>query len=671
MRALSRERLPKIVTRAGFGLVLIAAITVAVVAETTSSSSAGGGHASLLSRKAHQRVNHFNVGATHSPKLLRELRGPRQRARAADSGPLQGSATRDSVQGTAAGDPVQGVDVAAYQHPNGDNINWNRVARSGIQFAAVKVTEGTYYKNPFALTDLAEAKAAGLSVMAYTFAVPNGNGGSASAAAQADYLVNYLASAGRRVPTIALDIEYNPYGTECYGLSQSAMRSWIAQFSREVLAKTGEDPVIYGPVPWWQDCTGGTSRFGQFPLWVPYWTTASRPVITHGWSNYTFWQYSSAGTVNGINAPGNVDLDRMNPAVIPLLEPGSQTSTAGASVDLQIRLAAKVAGQKVSYTAAGLPPGLSISPTGQITGWPAATGTYSVTVTASDSAGQSGSVAFGWTVGPGKNAGSTGLVQLDLGSMCLTVPHDGSATGTPAEIKVCSGTSAQTWTYALDGTLRINNQCLTIPAADQGTVLKLEQCASTAAQQWHMVFPRGLNPALGGRRTALVNPWSGMCLADPGYSQDNGTKVVLWPCNGYADQSWTLPPGPVMSGLAGMCLDDSGDLAADQTKADIWSCNGSAAQAWQAQADGTVRINGKCLDVAGGAKTGDSPVDLFSCNGTQAQQWRLVPSGSGVMLVNPGSGMCLADPTDATVDGTQLVINPCTTSDPGMSWRVS
>ena len=103
MRVLSRERLPKIVTRAGFGVVLIAAITVAVVAETTSSSSAGGGHASLLSRKAHQRVNHFNVGATHSPKLLRELRGPRQRARAADSGPLQGSATPDSVQATAAG----------------------------------------------------------------------------------------------------------------------------------------------------------------------------------------------------------------------------------------------------------------------------------------------------------------------------------------------------------------------------------------------------------------------------------------------------------------------------------------------------------------------------------------------------------------------------------------
>jgi len=671
MWTLSRERLPKIATRAGFGVVMVAAISVAVVAETTSSSSAGGGHASLLAQKAHQRVNHFNVGATHSPKLLRELRGPRRRARAGASGPLQGSATPDTVQATRAGDPAQGVDVAAYQHPNGDSINWNRVARSGIQFAAIKATEGTYYKNPFALNDLAEAKAAGLSTIAYVFAVPNGNGGSASGAAQADYLINYLASAGRRLPPIALDIEYNPYGSECYGLSQSAMRSWIAQFSREVLAKTGQDPIIYGPVPWWQDCTGGTSRFGQFPLWVPYWTTAPRPVVTHGWSNYSFWQYSSAGTVKGINAPGNVDLDRLNPALIPLLDPGSQASTAGASVDLQIRQADKVAGQTVSYSATGLPPGISISPTGEITGWPAATGTYNPTVSASDSAGQSGSVTFGWTVRPGVNTGATGLVQLDVGSMCLTVPRDQSASGTPAEIKACSGTSGQTWTYALDDSLRINNQCLTIPAAAQGTVLKLEPCASTATQQWHPVFPRGLNPAIGGRDMALVNPWSGMCLADPGFSKTNGTKVELWPCDGYRNQSWMLPPGPVMSGIAGLCLDDSGDLSTDKNKVDIWSCNGSAAQAWQTQPDGTVRINGKCLDVVNGAKTGDSPVDLFSCNGTPAQDWRLVPLGSGVMLVNPGSGMCLADPTDATVNGTQLVINPCTTTDPGMSWRVS
>lgn len=67
--------------------------------------------------------------------------------------------------------------------------------KSGIQFAAVKATEGAYYQNPFALTDLAKARAAGLSVVAYTFALPNGNGGSSSPVAQADYLIRQYSSA--------------------------------------------------------------------------------------------------------------------------------------------------------------------------------------------------------------------------------------------------------------------------------------------------------------------------------------------------------------------------------------------------------------------------------------------------------------------------------------------
>jgi len=46
------------------------------------------------------------------------------------------------------------------------------VAASGIRFAAVKATEGAYYPNPYALSDLAGAKAAGLSVVAYAFDYP-------------------------------------------------------------------------------------------------------------------------------------------------------------------------------------------------------------------------------------------------------------------------------------------------------------------------------------------------------------------------------------------------------------------------------------------------------------------------------------------------------------------
>jgi hypothetical protein len=265
--------------------------------------------------------------------------------------------------------------------------------------------------------------------------------------------------------------------------------------------------------------------------------------------------------------------------------------------------------------------------------------------------------------------GAAGLVQLGSGGLCLTASNDGLTNGTPAEIKACTSSSAQTWTYAQDDTLRINNQCLTIPNAAQGTVLELQQCASEASQQWHLVNPRGMNPAIGSRPMTLVNPWSGMCLTDPGFSKTDGTHVELWPCNGYANQSWSIPAGPMVSQIPGMCLDDSGDQSADNTKVDVWACNGTPAQAWQAEPDGTVRLNGKCLDVQHGATASGSLVDLFSCNGTQAQQWRLMPEGLGITLVNPVSGRCLADPADATTGGTQLVIATCTAGDPGMSWR--
>ena len=653
---------PKNVMRVGLGVVMAAALTVAVVAETTAASSAGPSHRRSEPKVHRQRVNHFNVGATHSPKLLRQLRGSHRAAKHA--GPNNGT-----LLGSGSADALQGVDVASYQHPNGEAINWVKVAKSGVQFVAIKTTEGAYYRNPFALTDLAEAKAAGLSAIAYAFAIPNGNGGSASGAAQADYLIKDLAKAGGRMPPIMLDIEYNPYGAECYGLSQASMRSWIAQFSREVQAKTGQNPIIYGPGPWWQDCTGGTSRFGQFPLWVPDWTTASKPLITKGWSNYAFWQYSSAGTVRGIDAAGNTDLDRVNPSLISLLDPGPQASVAGAAIDLQLRLADKGAVSGASYSAAGLPPGTSISATGQITGWPVAAGTYNATVGASNAAGQSGSVSFTWTVSPAPSVGAAGLVQVEVGGLCLTAAGNGLVNGTPAEIGACAGSSTQTWTYAQDSTLRINNQCLTIPTAAQGTVVELQQCASAPSQQWHLAYPRGLNPAIGSHPTTLVNPWSGMCLADPGFSRTAGTKVELWPCDGYANQAWTLPAGSMTSQIPGMCLDDSGDLSANNTKVDIWACNSTPAQAWQAATDGTVRINGKCLDVQHGATASGSPVDLYSCNGNQGQQWRLVPAGMGTTLVNPVSGLCLADPGDNTTAGTQLVIATCTPGDPGMSWR--
>jgi lysozyme len=295
----------------------------------------------------------------------------------------------------------QGVDVASFQHPSKAPINWQQVAAYGIQFAAVKATEGNYYKNPYAPTDLAGARAAGLSTVAYAFAIPNGNGGSASPATQASYLLSYLGSSSATVPVL-LDIEYDPYvntdhTNECYGLSPAAMVKWISGFDSAVQAKTGRLPIIYTTANWWHSCTGDSTAFGQTPLWVANYTAANSPLLPAGWATWAFWQYSSAGNVPGISGAGHVDLDQLNPSLIPLLNPGARKGAKGSSVSFKVSQADPVPGQTVSFSAKGLPPGVSISAAGKIAGRLAATGTYRPTVTAA-SGGISGSVTFTWTV---------------------------------------------------------------------------------------------------------------------------------------------------------------------------------------------------------------------------------------------------------------------------------
>jgi Putative Ig domain len=83
---------------------------------------------------------------------------------------------------------------------------------------------------------------------------------------------------------------------------------------------------------------------------------------------------------------------------ISLQSPGAQRSVLNSSVSLKIQ-ALDTRGASVTYTATGLPRGLSISSsTGKITGKPSRLGTSSVTITVSDQAGTTAQTAFRWTI---------------------------------------------------------------------------------------------------------------------------------------------------------------------------------------------------------------------------------------------------------------------------------
>jgi GH25 family lysozyme M1 (1,4-beta-N-acetylmuramidase) len=215
-------------------------------------------------------------------------------ARAAGCGVIAAlAAVQPGVSPAAAAPAVLGLDVSDHQ----PGVDWSAVASAGAQFAYIKATEGTGLVNPDFASQYDGAAQVGLIRGAYHFALPSQSSG----AAQARYFVAHgggWTADGQTLPG-ALDIEYNPHGAECYGLSPSAMVAWIASFAATYAALTSAWPVIYTPAGWWARCTGGYGGFaGYDPLWITGSGTAPG-TLPGGWSAYTIWQTSSAGPFPG------------------------------------------------------------------------------------------------------------------------------------------------------------------------------------------------------------------------------------------------------------------------------------------------------------------------------------------------------------------------------------
>lgn len=221
---------------------------------------------------------------------------------------------------------LEGIDVSHWQGA----ISWPKVAAAGKKFAIIKATDGLVTDGQMFVDDKyaynhANAKAAGLWTGAYHFARPDATAG--DAVREADHFVSVMnLSAGDLIP--ALDLE------QAGGLTIPALQAWVKAFLDEVTKKIGAKPMIYTSPAFWKKYMGDSQALadlGYKTLWVAHWGVSSPTVPANNWGGkgWTFWQYTSSGTVSGIST--KVDLDRFNGADLGVVAYSAFKLTASAA----------------------------------------------------------------------------------------------------------------------------------------------------------------------------------------------------------------------------------------------------------------------------------------------------------------------------------------------------
>ena len=164
---------------------------------------------------------------------------------------------------------------------------------------------------------------------------------------------------------------------------------------------------------------------------------------------------------------------------VTVTNPGNQTGTVGTAVSLQIHATDSASGQTLTYSATGLPAGLSInSSSGLITGTPTTAGSNNVTVTATDTTNASGSASFTWTVSSTGGGGCT-AAQL-LGNPGFETGSAAPWTATAGVINNSSSEPAHSgsWDAWLDGYGAAHTDTLT-----QGVTVPTG-CANATLSYW-------------------------------------------------------------------------------------------------------------------------------------------------------------------------------------------
>lgn len=195
---------------------------------------------------------------------------------------------------------VHGIDVSHYQ----GSIDWNAVAKSGIDFAFIKATDGIGAGDPMFAANWKGARDARVRRGAYHFFRPL-----TDALQQAKRFIGKVDSDWGEVPPV---LDFEVLGGASPNGALEAAKQWM-----DAVAETcGRKPILYTGPAFWTSSVHDSQLFTEYPLWIAQYTDAPQPHVPTAWQQWTFWQHSEHGSVPGIAGP--VDLNRFHGTLVEL-----------------------------------------------------------------------------------------------------------------------------------------------------------------------------------------------------------------------------------------------------------------------------------------------------------------------------------------------------------------
>lgn len=191
--------------------------------------------------------------------------------------------------------PVHGIDLS--RHNQG--IDWQRVKRSGVDFAFIKATEGKDDRDVRYRELWRAARRAGIPRSAYHFYYF-----CASPESQAQNYIRAVPKGERSLPPI-LDVEWNPDSPSCRkrpaaSIVVNRLKRWLTVVEKHY----GQKPIIYTTVDFHRENLASGALPG-YQYWLR--SVKAEPKFIYGSRRWTFWQYTGTGKVPGIE--GQVDIN--------------------------------------------------------------------------------------------------------------------------------------------------------------------------------------------------------------------------------------------------------------------------------------------------------------------------------------------------------------------------